>query len=194
VTRGEFKYRGKRSANSSIARWSAASGRARRKIAPREAQLPDRMEGALRRFQGRVLLILNGNDLAAQEFKHVVARSRRWWRWLAGDRVARCDLTQANHTFAPRDWRDQVARWTEAWCKNLKARRSRWHQAAPGVELPQAASRPVFRFARVFRRGTKICCSARCEALRGERRSSNQVRGVNPDRAQLSVGRPIPCR
>jgi len=77
------------------------------------------MEDALRRFRGRVLLILSGDDLTAQEFKDVVARSRRWRQLLSGDRVTRCDLPGANHTFARRDWRNQVERWTEAWVKNL---------------------------------------------------------------------------
>jgi hypothetical protein len=77
------------------------------------------MEEALRRFHGRVLLILSGNDLTAQEFKDVVAGSRRWRRLLAGNRVTRYDLPEANHTFARRDWRDQVARWTEVWVKSI---------------------------------------------------------------------------
>jgi len=84
-----------------------------------EAPLPERMEVALRRFQGRVLLILSGNDLTAQEFKDVVAKSRRWRQLLAGERVTRFDLPEANHTFARREWRNQVARWTEAWVKDL---------------------------------------------------------------------------
>lgn len=84
-----------------------------------EVPLPDRMEDALSRFRGRVLLILSGNDLTAQEFKDAVAKSRRWRRLLAGDRVTRYDLADANHTFARRDWRNQVERWTEAWVKNL---------------------------------------------------------------------------
>jgi hypothetical protein len=84
-----------------------------------EAPLPDRMEDGLRRFQGRVLLILSGNDLTAQEFNDAVTRSRRWRRLLAGDRVTRYDLPEANHTFARRDWREQVACWTEAWVKSL---------------------------------------------------------------------------
>jgi exosortase A-associated hydrolase 1 len=79
--------------------------------------LPDRMEEGLRKFHGRVLFILSGNDLTAQEFKDAVARSRGWRRLLAGDRVTRHDLRAANHTFARRDWRDQVARWTEVWVK-----------------------------------------------------------------------------
>jgi hypothetical protein len=77
------------------------------------------MEHALRRFRGGVLLILSGNDLTAQEFKDVVARSRRWRRLLSGDHVTRYDLPEANHTFSRRDWRNQVERWTEAWVKNL---------------------------------------------------------------------------
>ena len=31
---------------------------------------------------------------------------------------ARCDLAAANHTFSRRDWRDQVARWTEEWIRS----------------------------------------------------------------------------
>jgi exosortase A-associated hydrolase 1 len=80
-----------------------------------EAPLPDRMEDGLRKFHGRVLFILSGNDLTAQEFKDVVARSRRWRRSLSSDRVTRYDLPEANHTFSRRDWGDQVARWTELW-------------------------------------------------------------------------------
>lgn len=85
----------------------------------REAPLPDRMEDALRRFQGRVLLILSGNDLTAQEFKDVVARSRRWRKLLEDKRITRYRLAEANDTFARRDWRDQVARRTEVWVKNF---------------------------------------------------------------------------
>jgi hypothetical protein len=64
-----------------------------------------------------VLLILSGNDLTAQEFKSVVKESSGWQELLAAERVTRHDLPEANHTFARRDWRDQVARWTEAWIR-----------------------------------------------------------------------------
>jgi len=66
-----------------------------------------------------VLLILSGDDLTAQEFKDVVAASSRWQRLLSDDRITRYDLPEANHTFARREWRDQVARWTEAWVKSF---------------------------------------------------------------------------
>jgi exosortase A-associated hydrolase 1 len=77
--------------------------------------LPDRMEDGLRRFKGPVLLILSGNDLTAQEFKDLVARSPSWQSLLQEGRVTRHDLSEANHTFARRAWRDRVASWTVAW-------------------------------------------------------------------------------
>lgn len=85
----------------------------------REAgSLPDRMEEALRRFHGRVLLILSGRDLTADEFRGVVSRSERWKALLADARVTQRELPEANHTFSRREWRDQVARWTAEWVKH----------------------------------------------------------------------------
>jgi exosortase A-associated hydrolase 1 len=88
--------------------------------APREeaGTLPERMEEGLRRFRGRVLLILSGKDLTADEFRGVVSRSERWRRLLAEARVTRRELAEANHTFSRRQWRDQVARWTADWVKH----------------------------------------------------------------------------
>jgi hypothetical protein len=60
------------------------------------------MEDGLRRFRGKVLLILSGNDLTAQEFDGVVASSPRW-QALADRRVTRHRMAGANHTFARRE-------------------------------------------------------------------------------------------
>jgi exosortase A-associated hydrolase 1 len=79
--------------------------------------LPQRMCEALKRFNGRVLLILSGKDLTAKEFIDMVGGSREWRRLLKSARVSRFDLPQANHTFARREWRDQVAVWTMDWIK-----------------------------------------------------------------------------
>ena len=79
--------------------------------------LPNRMEHALRRFNGRVLLILSGKDLTADEFRGVVSGSERWKALLADARVTQRELPEANHTFSRREWRDQVARWTTEWMK-----------------------------------------------------------------------------
>jgi exosortase A-associated hydrolase 1 len=79
--------------------------------------LPQRMEEGLRRFRGRVLLVLSGNDYTAQEFKDLAAGSPGWTRLLAAGRVTRRDLAAANHTFARREWRDELARWTVEWLR-----------------------------------------------------------------------------
>jgi len=122
VARGEFNIRGAAAALGRIVSDAMGRGPSSDNIAESpasESPLPVRMERALRGFQGRVLLILSGNDLTAQEFKDVVAASSRWQRLLSGSRITRYELPEANHTFARREWRDQVARWTEAWVKSL---------------------------------------------------------------------------
>lgn len=79
------------------------------------AALPDRMADGLRRFKGKVLLILSGNDMTADEFKDMAQSSTAWRKLLQAPRVTRRDLAQANHTFSRREWRDQVATWTKDW-------------------------------------------------------------------------------
>jgi exosortase A-associated hydrolase 1 len=80
--------------------------------------LPERMVDGLSRFKGKVLLILSGNDITAQEFEGVVQGSKRWTGLLADARVERRKLNQANHTFSTREWRDQVAVWTADWVRS----------------------------------------------------------------------------
>jgi exosortase A-associated hydrolase 1 len=81
--------------------------------------LPVRMLESLNRFKGRVLLVLSGNDLTAKEFIDVSSESAGWRNALASERLTRLDLPDANHTFATRGWRDQVAdstaRWVRSW-------------------------------------------------------------------------------
>ncbi|MBC7584823.1 MAG: hydrolase 1, exosortase A system-associated [Tardiphaga sp.] len=86
--------------------------------AQRAASLPDRMLDGLERFQGRVLIILSGNDLTAQEFSDVAGASARWRRRLQAPGVQQHALPAANHTFSQREWRDQVAGWTAQWTKS----------------------------------------------------------------------------
>lgn len=82
------------------------------------APLPERMADGMSRFTGKVLLLLSGNDITAQEFEEVVRGSRRWHRMLANARVKRRILPEANHTFASAQWRDQVATWTAQWVQS----------------------------------------------------------------------------
>ena len=97
---------------------SFAAALTRRKVAG-EARLPDRMREALRRYDGKALLVLSGNDLTAQEFKDAVAGSPEWQTLLGQPRFSRCDLAEANHTFSTRAWRDRVAEWTRDWIEHL---------------------------------------------------------------------------
>lgn len=80
--------------------------------------LPDRMLAGLAAYRGRVLLILSGADLTAQEFLDMANASRAWRRELAAPRVTQQRLQEADHTFSRRAWRDQVASWTGDWVKS----------------------------------------------------------------------------
>ena len=77
--------------------------------------LPDRMLASLEQFSGRVLLILSGRDLTAQEFSDTVSASPRWQAALARPDCTQHRLEEADHTFSRKEWRDQVARWTTEW-------------------------------------------------------------------------------
>jgi len=122
VVRGEFHFR---EAAGALGRFVIDATKRSRTLgtindsSAGEAPLPDRMEDGLRKFRGRVLFILSGNDLTSQEFEGVVENSRRWRKLLEDKRMTRYRLGEANHTFARRDWRDQVARWTETWIKTI---------------------------------------------------------------------------
>jgi hypothetical protein len=80
--------------------------------------LPERMLAGLGRFNGKILLILSGNDLTAQEFSDMVKSSAEWQRLLASPDVLRQDLPEANHTFSRREWKDQVVIWTDGWLQS----------------------------------------------------------------------------
>lgn len=77
--------------------------------------LPDRVFDGLSRFHGKVLFIMSGNDLTAKEFLALCRSSKAWRKLLQSSRVSRLDLPDADHTFARREWRDQVANGTKDW-------------------------------------------------------------------------------
>jgi len=83
------------------------------------AALPERMAESWRRFTGSVLLILSGDDLTAAEFRDVTQASRGWRQLLARSSVTVRELTEANHTFSRREWRDQVTDWTREWLQRI---------------------------------------------------------------------------
>ncbi len=88
----------------------------RRSRAPRGDQpLPERMGQALAAFDGRVLLLLSGNDLVAREFEDTASASSVWRHALASPRFCRERLADADHTFSRAVWRDEVARLMLDW-------------------------------------------------------------------------------
>jgi len=82
------------------------------------APLPERMQGALTRFGGRVLVVLSGADLTAQEFAGLAARPGAWQRLLGAPRFTRQQIDHADHTFSRRPWQDQVSGWTRDWLRS----------------------------------------------------------------------------
>jgi len=87
-------------------------------VAVPKSPFSDRMLYGYLKFTGKVLLILSGNDLTAQEFTDLVASSAKWRKALDNGNTQRHDLAGANHTFSTGDWRNQVATWTKEWMKS----------------------------------------------------------------------------
>lgn len=122
VWKGEFKYWS--AARSFIQTIGTVAGGRRNEPAQQAAgasescepaKLPDRMLDGLRRFNGKTLLIISGNDLTAQEFSDLVSASPEWQRLLSAPHISRQNLPAADHTFSRRVWRDQVACSTRNW-------------------------------------------------------------------------------
>ena len=82
------------------------------------APLPERMQAALTSFGGRVLVVLSGADLTAQEFADLSARPGAWQRLLATPRFTKQKIDKADHTFSRRPWQDQVSNWTRDWLRS----------------------------------------------------------------------------
>lgn len=120
IGRGEFDLRAswRSLAKSLLAvsarfrRTSAAVADAGKSVVP---PLPERMLEGIRHFEGRILIILCGDDLTAQEFKSVAGSHSGWRKALATSRVTRRELAEANHTFSRAAWRDRVIAWSSEW-------------------------------------------------------------------------------
>jgi exosortase A-associated hydrolase 1 len=82
-----------------------------------KAALPDQVYHGLNTFNGKLLVMLSGADLTAQEFSDASASTDAWRKLMAQPRVTRHVLDGADHTCSRRDWRDQVAAWTADWLR-----------------------------------------------------------------------------
>jgi uncharacterized protein len=114
--RGEFDFRAAASSLFSNVRRTSRTYRSRKEsMTLGETSLPERMRRAMERFEGRVLLILSGDDLTAKEFEDEVSGNQQWSKLICPPRVTRHKLIRANHTFARREWRDEVAECARQW-------------------------------------------------------------------------------
>lgn len=118
VLRGRFNYVRSGRALLGLVRAALAARRRAPAAATEAAALPERLYHGLSQFGGKVLLIISGADLTAQEFSDMVAASGKWQRLLGAARVTRHGLAKADHTFSRRAWRDQVAHWTGEWVRS----------------------------------------------------------------------------
>jgi len=117
VLRGRFDYAAALSSAWRLARSALRPRRAcvDRSAAAPPASLPERMRDGLARFDGRILLMLSGADLTAQEFGDVTESDALWRRLMAEPRVTRFVLPGADHTCSQRAWHEQVVGWTCDW-------------------------------------------------------------------------------
>lgn len=78
-------------------------------------QFQVRMMNGLRDFPGRVLIVLSGNDITADEFRTFANSRREYRRLLCRDGLELKSIAESDHTFSTKKWRNQVILWSEEW-------------------------------------------------------------------------------
>ncbi len=81
--------------------------------------LPGRMLKGLKLFRGKVLIILSGNDLTADEFIDTVNASSEWQACMHESRVTQIKIENANHTFSSKILRGKVENATLSILREL---------------------------------------------------------------------------
>lgn len=76
-----------------------------------------RMARGLREFQGKVQLILSGNDYTAKEFLEYASGNADWRGLLDRPDLSRLDIPAADHTFSSQEWRKTVENACIDWLK-----------------------------------------------------------------------------
>jgi exosortase A-associated hydrolase 1 len=79
-----------------------------------------RMFEGLRKYPGRVLLVLSGNDLTAKAFSLQLAQDAAWAQLFEERSVSRLCLESADHTFSTRQAKDWVARQTQIFVTSFR--------------------------------------------------------------------------
>jgi exosortase A-associated hydrolase 1/exosortase A-associated hydrolase 2 len=77
--------------------------------------LPARTAEGLRRFKGRVLVLMSGRDYIAREFDEVTKSSEAWRGLLDQPRVTRVDIADADHTFSKPEAKAQAQKTLLDW-------------------------------------------------------------------------------
>ena len=124
IASGRFDWRAALSSlrrTLAAARGAPAQDGAAAAAAAAPAALPERMYAALTRFDGRILVLLSGADLTAQEFADLDSGPGPWRRLLEAPRVTRHRLDGADHTLSRREWQSQATQWTRAWLGKMQA-------------------------------------------------------------------------
>lgn len=96
-------------------RFRSRAGNGGAELPPKSLPVDQRVTMSMLRFKGRILLILSGDDLTANEFRDTVQSNPALRSALETDRVDWHDLPGANHTFSSQEWREQVEKWTTDW-------------------------------------------------------------------------------
>lgn len=104
--------------------------------------LPERVLRALRRYRGRVLVILSGQDVTGSEFDRMVLARPAMAEWARRPEVAVERMDAANHTYSRAVWREQVHTWTRDWLVELgRGQAPRPDPRGPDARGPDARAR-----------------------------------------------------
>lgn len=79
--------------------------------------LPARTAEGLRRFSGRVLILMSGRDYIAREFDEVTRSSEAWRGLLEQPRVQRTDIADADHTFSKPEAKHEAQQTLLNWLR-----------------------------------------------------------------------------
>ncbi len=74
-----------------------------------------------RHYPGRMLVVLSGQDLVAQQFRQLAQQDRRWKEVLERDGVEVCSFPAADHTFSQLEHRRALEQCLARWLGSLAA-------------------------------------------------------------------------
>ena len=78
-----------------------------------------RMLRGFTRFQGKILILISGRDLTAQEFLDLCASDRRWKKAIARSVVSRESFPDADHTMSTRRDLDAASNACVTWLRDI---------------------------------------------------------------------------